>query len=75
MSIFTLAEIQEQKVQWKAALLALSTGKSYSIGTRTLTRNDINDVKTTLEWLDQKEISLTTGRSGVRCSRVLIRDI
>lgn len=67
MAIFTTAEIETQLTAWKAALTALATGKEYTIGTRRLRREDLSEVRGTLEWLEgeRAKASLTDG-----CRRV-----
>lgn len=69
MAIFTATELAEQKTAWKAALLAVSTGKSYEIDGRSLTRANTNEIRATLEWLDEQEAAIaaeSTGNAGVR---------
>lgn len=49
----TLAYAIEQRDQWYQALEHAQSGKSYSIGGRTLTRQDIGDINETLaRWID-----------------------
>ena len=63
MSIFTRAELLEMIAQWKAAYKAAATGKSYTIGSRTLTRYDLADIRGQLEWL-KKELDALDGHAG-----------
>ncbi|MCB2188825.1 MAG: hypothetical protein KQJ78_20590 [Deltaproteobacteria bacterium] len=63
MAIFTAAEIAEQKTAYKAALAACSQGRAYSVGSRSLTRHDLPEIRATLEWLDQQEQALA-GQAG-----------
>ncbi len=63
MSIFTLAEINAVIDRWKAALTAVSTGLSYEIGDRKLTRADVGEIRKTLTWLDEERQALT-GQAG-----------
>jgi hypothetical protein len=67
MAIFTSAELDAQLTAWKAALTALSTSKEYSIGSRRLRREDLSEVRSTLEWLEgeRAKAGLTDG-----CRRV-----
>lgn len=58
MSLFTRAELQEMIAQWKAAYKAAATGKSYSIGSRTLTRYDLSEIRAQLEWLEKEREAL-----------------
>lgn len=64
MAIFTSAELSEQKTAWKAALLAVSTSQSYTIGKRTLTRADLPEIRKMLEWLDKLESEASAAGSG-----------
>ena len=64
MAIFTPAELAEQKAAWKAALLAVSTSQSYTIGNRTLTRADLPQIRSMLEWLDEQEAAMSAAASG-----------
>lgn len=63
MAIFTAAEIEEQMTLWKAALSAVSTGQSYAMGSRTLTRANTDEIWRTLERLDVQKEALA-GRTG-----------
>lgn len=63
MAIFTAAEIEEEIAGWKAALSAVRTGQSYSIGGRTLTRVDVAEIMRTLRELDA-ERQMLTGNTG-----------
>lgn len=49
--------------EWKAAYRAASTGKSYSIGSRTLTRYDLSEIRKQLDWLSEELASLD-GKRG-----------
>lgn len=53
MAIFTRAEKALHIETWKAALLAVSSGAEYSIGTRRLRRADLSDIQAHLDWLDK----------------------
>jgi len=63
MAIFTSEEITAQLTQFKAALLACAASQSYSISGRTLTKADLPEIRSTLEWLG-KEREKTAGRTG-----------
>jgi hypothetical protein len=67
MAIFTPAELAEEITAWKAALRACAAGKSYAIGTgatnRSLTRQDLPEIRKQLEWLEQLQ-NQAAGRSG-----------
>lgn len=73
MAIFTASELSEQKTAWKAALLAVSTSQSYTIGNRTLTRADLPHIRSMLEWLDEQESAMTAEASGPRIVQGRVR--
>ena len=51
MSLFTRTELQTALADWKKAYLAVSSGKSYSIGSRSLTRQDVATIREQISWL------------------------
>lgn len=72
----TLDEAQLLRDAYKAALLAIASGKSYTIGDRTLTRADERFVKQTFAEYDQLVTNLQSGRAGgVGVRRVIPRDL
>lgn len=54
MTIWTHDELTAQLREWKNALLACATGKSYSIGSRTLTRRDSDEIRKMLTYLERE---------------------
>ena len=64
--LFTDAELDAQIAAYKKALTALATAQSYQLelaGERQiLTRADLPEVRTTLEWLQQQRLGNTIGR-------------
>ena len=60
----TLAEATTQLAAWEAASLALAAGKSYSIGDRSLTRNDAVEVRSMISYWQRKVDTLTARASG-----------
>jgi len=73
MAIFTRAERQQHIEAWKAALLAVSQGQEYTIGTRRLRRADLPDIQAHLDWLDkQSTVEDQTSGNGVPTFRSLI---
>ncbi|KGE20648.1 DUF6148 family protein [Paenibacillus wynnii] len=72
MPLYTHEVAQAHLESWLAAELALSTGQSYTIGTRSLTRVDITDVMDQIKyWQKQvnecvREASGLSKRSRVR---------
>lgn len=67
MAIFTPTELAEQIAAYKAALLALATHKSYTIntgaGSRTVTKQDLPEIRNTLEYLKREQAELS-GQHG-----------
>lgn len=55
MAIFTESELTTQIAAWKQALLALSSGQEYTIGSRRLRRSDLPEVRNTLQFLQAEK--------------------
>ena len=76
MTAWTLAEARAQLEAWKAASLALATGQSYAIGSRTLTRANWDEVQKALTKWERLVMQLQSGRGpGVRVLRTVPRDL
>lgn len=71
-SIWTRSELLELIAAWKKAYLAASTGKSYAIGSRNLTRYDIKEIEATLDKLREELATLDMG-SGPYLGRAVFR--
>jgi hypothetical protein len=72
----TLAEAQALRAAYLAAQEAIATGKSYTIGTRTLTRADEAFIARKFAEYDQIVDALTAGdTAGVRMMRFVPRDL
>lgn len=74
----TLAEAQQLRAAWLAAELAVATGKSYTIGHRTLTRADEHFIHEQFSYYDRivDELTRTGGqREGIPVFRVIPRDL
>ena len=74
MSIYTVAECREQLANWKAASIAVSQSKSYTIGGRTLTRANWDEIEKALTfWAKQLDIAEAEqfGFRGVRMRRII----
>lgn len=66
MPLYTLEVAQAHLNSWLAAELALSTGQSYTIGTRSLTRANLADVMAQIKyWQKQVDECLRHG-AGLR---------
>ena len=62
---YTLEEINATIARWKKALDACATGKSYTIGDRSLTMHDLPEIRKTIEWLEVKRSKLMGRASTV----------
>jgi hypothetical protein len=62
-SIWTREELHEQIAQYKRALLKCASGSSYTIGTRSLTRQDLAEIRNHLSYL-AGELAALDGRRG-----------
>ena len=51
-SFWTRDELLSLHASWKAALFAASTGKSYQIGDRTLSRQDVPAIRAELDRIE-----------------------
>ena len=60
-SIWTRPELEEQIRIYKAALTACASGSSYTIGTRSLTRQDMAAIRDHLDYLAGELAALTRG--------------
>lgn len=71
-----LAEAKEMRSAWIEAEKALTTGKSYQIGTRSLSRVDLSEVRDAIDyWTNEiaRIENLAVGRG--RAYRVIPRDL
>jgi hypothetical protein len=64
----TLADAQAQLAAWEAASLALASNKSYTIGGRTLTRANSDEVIKMISYWERKVDKLLSG--GIRFTGV-----
>lgn len=62
-SIWTRDELLKQIDLWKAAYTAASTGKTYSIEGRSLTRQDLPEIRNQLDYL-KGELDALDGKRG-----------
>ena len=61
-SIWTRQELLEEIALYKKALRACATGSSYTIGSRSLTRQDLDKIRAHLDWLAGELDALENGR-------------
>jgi len=52
MSVWTSEELTAQLASWKKALLTVSGGKGYTVAGRTLTLQDVGEIRETIQWLE-----------------------
>ncbi len=64
MSIWTKEELQTHIKAYKEALLNCSQGKSYSVGSRSLTRSDIPEIREMLGYYEEELNKLNNVRSS-----------
>lgn len=62
----TKAQAQEHLDAWHAADLALATGQSYSIGNRTLTRENAQEVRNMIAYWEGKVRDAESRSRGAR---------
>lgn len=75
MAVLTLDEAKEMYRMWLDAEKAVSTGQSYKIGTRSLTRASLSEIVAQQKrWLNEIA-KLESGRSGARVMRGVPRDL
>jgi len=72
---WTLEDAQKHLEAWLAADLAVSTGKSYRIGSRQLERADIKDIREQIAFWRREIDKLSSNRRGARVMRVVPRDL
>lgn len=71
-SIWTREELLSLLADWKAAYRAASTGKSYAIDGRTLTRYELPEIRKQLTYLEN-ELAALSGRRGPAFVRAQFR--
>lgn len=68
-------ELAEEKLKmWLEVEDAVATGQSYRIGSRTLTRVDIKEVREQIDYWQNKFNSLSKGGRGRRIVRAICED-
>ena len=66
MSSMDLARAKAMLEMWMEAEVAVAQGRSYTIGSRSLTRNSIKEIRDAQTYWAQKVEELESGRSGIR---------
>ena len=73
---WTLEIAKEHLDSWLQADLACSQGKSYKIGSRSLSRADAQEVKERIQFWSNEVERLEAGRKkGIKAYRAVIRDL
>lgn len=76
MSGFTLEVAKEHLNAWLEADISVATGKSYKIGSRSLTRADVSEIKERIQYWSNEVSRLESGRKkGIRAFRIVPRDL
>ena len=72
----SLAEAQQLRANYLAALNAIASGQSYTIGSRTLTRANLAEIRKSFAEYDQLVDQLSAGKSGgIPVHRIMPRDL
>lgn len=71
---YTLEQAQKHLDAWIAAELALSTGQEYTIGKRTLTRVNVNEVMQQIRYW-QQQVDIANGVAKSRTRRIVPMDL
>ncbi|PAQ15060.1 hypothetical protein CD798_08435 [Bacillaceae bacterium SAOS 7] len=74
MSRITLERAKQHLEAWLDAELAVSTGQSYAIGSRQLTRANISEIRKQIAFW-RNEVSSLNGTSRRRVMRYVPRDL
>lgn len=73
MAGITQAQAEEQLTLWLAASTAVATGQSYTIGGRSLTRADAEQIRKNITYFQNLVQSLSQG--GMTVKTVIPRDL
>ena len=75
MSWITIEEAQETLRLWLDAERAVATGQSYKIGTRSLTRANLADIRESIQFWRREIARLEAKHTGARVFRAVPRDL
>ena len=73
MSIWTREELLQLLSLWKAAYKAASSGQSYTIDGRTLTRQNVAEIRAQLSYLERQLAALSGKTSSLQ--RIICRTV
>ncbi len=71
-SIWTRDELLSLIATWKAAYQAAATGKSYTIGGRSLTRQDLSEIRAQIKFLGNELRTLDGGRGTLVARKAVV---
>lgn len=71
MALITIEEAKEMYRVWLDAEKAVATGQSYKIGTRSLTRVNLSEIRKQQDRWKNEIAKLESGRSGMRVMRAV----
>ena len=75
MSWITIEKARERLQMWLEAEAAVATGQSYKIGSRSLTRASLSDIRHQINFWRNEVAKLESGRgSGARTFRAVPRE-
>lgn len=66
MATISLAQAQAHLDAWMAADLAVATGQSYTIGSRTLHRTNAKEIRDSVNYWQRYVSNLSRGSGGMR---------
>ncbi len=78
MAGITLETAQKHLDAWLEAELSVTTGQSYTIGSRVLTRANLTEIRNAIDYWNKKVIALDSAQKGggtSRVRRVVVRDL
>jgi uncharacterized small protein (DUF1192 family) len=76
MASWTLEQARTHLQAFLEAEIAVATGQSYRIGSRSLTRANLSEIKERINFWNNEVERLENGRpKGIRQMRVVIRDL
>ena len=68
-------EVAKQKLQmWLDAMDAIATGQSYTIGSRSLTRANLNDIQSQIEYWSSIGTKCESGHKSIYVQRAIPQD-
>lgn len=72
---WTLQEAKDMLATWIEAEKAVATGQSYKIGSRSLQRANLSEIRKQIQFWRNEINKLETGRKGARVMRAVPRDL